>query len=530
MAASRKLSRRSALQLGLGGAAALALAPEVTAMAAPPPDRPNILMIFSDEHNARMAGYAGHPIVQTPCLDRLARQGVAFDNAYCNSPLCSPSRQSFMSGLYPHRIGLWDNTAAMPEDTVTWAHMLSLGGYETSLVGKMHFNGYQKMYGFDRRPVLEGNDRGESFYSWGVRNSVNWRDPLPYHCGPGDRGMWDELVNAGPDIPQRQPIFRRDLEVLDGTVRMLREKGQDHKAATARRAAGDASAAARPWAICSAFVLPHPPWKARPDVLDRYRGKGDLPINWKGEGRDECDRWLFQYTGNLMNLPPRQIRRAREVYFALVSEFDEYAGRIVAALDESGLADNTVVFYFSDHGEMAGEHGLWGKVTLLESSIRVPLIVRWPGRFQAGSRVTTPVSLVDLLPTFLDLADIELPEPLFTDGHSLLPLLERHGRDFEGSEVLGEFEGEGWNHPRAFLRAGRHKYVYNHTADARLYDLEADPDELNDLSRRRPKRLREMRQCLLDRWSPADIECRVHLSQARRKFARCRNVCKDLGW
>lgn len=499
-------------------------------MAAPPPDRPNILMIFSDEHNARMAGYAGHPIVQTPCLDRLARQGVAFDSAYCNSPLCSPSRQSFMSGLYPHRIGMWDNTAAMPEDTVTWAHMLSLGGYETSLVGKMHFNGYQKMYGFDRRPVLEGNDRGESFYSWGARNSVNWRDPLPYHCGPGDRGMWDELTGAGPDIPQRQPIFRRDLEVLDGTVRMLREKGQEHKAATARRAAGDASAAAKPWAICSAFVLPHPPWKARPDVLDRYRGKGDLPINWKGEGRDECDRWLFQYTGNLMKLPERQIRRAREVYFALVSEFDEYAGRIVAALDESGLADNTVVFYFSDHGEMAGEHGLWGKVTLLESSIRVPLIVRWPGRFQAGSRVTTPVSLVDLLPTFLDLADIELPEPLFMDGHSLLPLLERHGRDFEGSEVFGEFEGEGWNHPRAFLRAGRHKYVYNHTADERLYDLEADPGELNDLSRRRPKRLREMRQCLLDRWSPADIECRVHLSQARRKLARCRNVCKDLGW
>ncbi len=529
MQPSDELSRRRALQLGLGGAA-LAMLQTQPAAAAPPSERPNILMLFSDEHNARMAGYAGHPIVQTPCLDRLARQGVVFDNAYCNSPLCSPSRQSFMSGMYPHRIGMWDNTAAMPEDTVTWAHLLSGAGYETSLVGKMHFNGYQKMYGFDRRPVLEGNDRGESFYSWGLRTSLSWRDPLPYHSGPDGRGMWDELSNAGPDVPDRQPIFRKDLEVLDCTVRMLREKGQERQAAMARRAAGDASASAKPWAICSAFVLPHPPWKARADILERYPGKGDLPANRKGEGRDECDRWLFHYTGHLMNLPEPQIRHAREVYFALVSEFDEYAGRIMAALDESGLGENTAVFYFSDHGEMAGEHGLWGKVTLLESSVRVPLIVRWPGKCPAGTRVATPVSLVDLFPTFLDVAGIALPEPLFTDGHSLRPFLEGRADSFGGREVVGEFEGEGWNHPRAFLRLGRHKYVYNHTADERLYDLEADPHELMDLSRQQPQQARPMRQRLLDQWNPADIERRVHLAQARRKIARCRNVCQDLGW
>ena len=479
--------------------------------------RPNILMIFSDEHHAGMSGYAGHPIVRTPNLDRLASQGAAFNNAYCNSPLCSPSRQSFMAGLHCHRIGMWNNTAAMPEDTVTWAHMLSAGGYETSLIGKMHFNGYQKMYGFDRRPVLEGNDAGQRFHSWGLRTSHVWTDPLPYKSGLDGRGMWKELSEAGPDVPERQPIFRCDFEVLDYTLAELRRKAADPSA--------------KPWAICSTFVLPHPPWKARADILQTYRGRGDLPFNREGAGRDECDRWLFHYTGHLANLSDQAIRNAREVYFSLITEFDEYAGRILDVLDEAGLADNTIVFYFSDHGEMAGEHGFWGKVTLLESSVRVPLIIRWPGRIPAGRRVDAPVQLVDLYPTFLDAAGVQLPPPLTVDGHSLMPLATGQG-SYGGQHVFGEFEGEGWNHPRAFVRHGRWKYVYNHTADCRLYDLEADPHEMTNLACRPEHAAVEadLRRRLFADWDPDWVEQQVHLAQVRRKIARCKNVCKDLGW
>ena len=480
--------------------------------------RPNILMIFSDEHNARMSGFRGDKIVQTPNLDRLASQGVVFDNAYCNSPLCSPSRQSFMAGLYAHHADLWNNTASMPEDTVTWAHMLSLAGYETSLVGKMHFNGYQKMHGFDRRPVLEGNLAGESFYSYGVRTSHVWTDPLPYISNVKEHGMQGELRDASEDIPQRQAIFRKDFEILDVTLKMLREKAQDQDG--------------KPWAICSAFVLPHPPWKARADILKKYRGKGDLPFNREGRGRDICDQYMAKYYGDLTELTDDEIRNAREVYFALIEEFDEYAGRILDCLKENGLDENTVVFYFSDHGEMAGEHGMWAKGQLLEPSVRVPMIVRWPGHTKAGSRVETPVSLVDLYPTFLDIAGIELPRPLAVDGHSLVPLLEGRPKDFTGGEVFGEFEGEGWNHPRAFLRAGRYKYVYNHTAEERLYDLASDPHEMTDLSRcpSHARTLREMRAKLLRDWDPADIEKRVLAAQVRRKIARNKHVCKDLGW
>jgi choline-sulfatase len=483
----------------------------------PSGEQPNILMVFSDQHNALMNGFMGDEIVRTPNLDRLAAEGVVFDNAYCNSPLCSPSRQSFMAGLHCHAIDMWNNTSAMPADTVTWAHALSAAGYETSLCGKMHFNGYQKMYGFDRRPVLEGSnvERDKQFYSWGMRTSHDWTRPVPYRNKPD--GMRGELRQSGPDIEERQPIFAHDLRIRQGAIDLLREKAAD--------------TSGRPWAICAGFVLPHPPYRARPDLFETYRGKGDLPFNREGTGRDVCDQHLQHFYGNPGELTDDEIRNAREAYFALVSELDEYAGDLLRTLDETGLAENTVVFYFSDHGELAGEHGMWAKVSLVEGSARVPLVIRWPGKIEPGRRVDTPVSLVDLYPTFLDIAGITLPEPLFLHGNSILPLATGEGT-FTGGDVFCEFEGEGWNHPRAFVRRKRYKYVYNHTADERLYDLDADPHEMHDLSGDPAFAdvRAELREALFADWDPADVERRVLLAQARRKIARCHNVCDDAGW
>ena len=139
---------------------------------------------------------------------------------------------------------------------------------------------------------------------------------------------------------------------------------------------------------------------------------------------------------------------------------------------------------------------------------------------------------MDLYPTFLEIAGIDLPKPLMVDGHSLVPLLEGRPQAFAGGEVFGEFEGEGWNHPRAFLRAGRYKYVHNHTADERLYDLEADPYEMNDLSQRpaHAATLLQMRAKIFANWDPAAVEKRVLADQVRRRIARNKHVCKDLGW
>jgi choline-sulfatase len=479
------------------------------------PDAPNILMIFSDEHHWRLSGYAGNPIVKTPNLDRLARRSVNFTNAYCNSPLCSPSRQSFMTGLYPHRIGMWNNCCGMPENSVTWAHALSGAGYETVLNGKMHFNGYQKMYGFDRRPVLEGNVDGDTFYSWGLRTSHDWTRPLPYHS----HAVCREIDQAGPDTPERQLLFQHDARIAEGTLEVLREKAADRDG--------------KPWALCCGMVLPHPPFLARPDLFALYEGKGDLPVNVYGEGLGEVDRYLREFnrmSGN--DYTAADVRRLREAYYGLITELDEYVGRMLDTLAETGLADNTVVMYFSDHGDMAGEHGMVGKVTLRESSARVPLLIGWPGHYPEGTTVDTPVSLVDLFPTFLDIAQCPWPEILPLDGHSLLPLVRGEPEAFGGGAVFCEFEGEGWNHPRCFLREGRYKYVLNHTASDELYDLEADPDELHNLvgDAAQAARARQLRARILAFWDPAAIELEVLRTQARQKIAYCRNITQDLGW
>ncbi|PCJ59000.1 MAG: hypothetical protein COA79_11615 [Planctomycetota bacterium] len=476
----------------------------------------NILMVFSDEHNSEYSGYRNHSIVETPNLDKFASESAVFTNAYCNSPLCSPSRQSFMAGLFCHEIGMWNNTCSMPEDTVTWAHALSAAGYETSLLGKMHFNGYQKMYGFDKRPVLEGNTAGQSFYSWGIRSSHSWKDPLPYKSGKN--GMNDELKKAGPDIPERNPIFQKDLEVLQGTKDFLKEKSEDNSG--------------KPWAACASFVLPHPPWTPRKDCFEKYKGKGDLPFNHKGEGRDTCDQYLQKFYGDVRNLSEDEIKTGREAYYGLITEFDDYFGQLMDQLDQSGLAENTVVFYFSDHGEMAGKHGNWAKVSLLEDSIRIPLMIRWPGVSEANCHIDTPVSLVDLFPTFLDVPGIEWPSELPLSGNSLKPLLEKKEDEFKGTEVFCEFDGEGWNHPRALIRKGDWKYVYNHTADHRLYNLKDDPNEMNDLSENEEfkEKLLELKEGLMRHWNPVSIEEKVIQSQIRMSFAYNKNKCKDLGW
>lgn len=478
--------------------------------------RPNILMLFSDQHTWNMTGYAGHPIVKTPNLDKIAARGVNFTNAYCNSPLCSPSRQSFMSGLHCYEIGMWNNVSSMPENTVTWARALSAAGYETMLCGKMHFNGYQKLYGFDSRPVPEGSSAGKQFYSWGLRTSHVWTDPLPYDKGKSSNWLLNE---PGPDSDERCPIFQHDKRIAEGTIEVLKKKAAEKDG--------------KPWALCCGMVLPHAPYKPRKDLWEMYEGKGDLPPNIHGEGLGDCDRYLRYYQGVAKNdYNEEHIRRLREAYYGLVTEYDEYVGRIMTTLEETGQADNTIIFYFSDHGDMLGENGLFHKVSLRDASAKIPMLVSWPGHYPEGVTVDTPVSLVDLYPTFLDIAGYKLPEILPLSGNSLMPLIQGKPDQFQGDSVFCEFEGEGWNHPRAFLRKGDWKYIFNHTARPELYNLADDPLEVKNLagSPDAAEIEKKLHDKMMSFWDPEKIEVEVLRTQARQKLAYNRNVCEDLGW
>jgi choline-sulfatase len=173
-----------------------------------------------------------------------------------------------------------------------------------------------------------------------------------------------------------------------------------------------------------------------------------------------------------------------------------------------------------------------GKVMLRESSVRIPMIISWPGKFPRGKSVDAPVSLVDLYPTLLELAGYRLPDILPLDGNSLLPLVRGRAGDSPQRVVFGEFEGEGWNHPRAFVRVGDYKYIHYHTSKPELYNVREDYYEMENLAgRRRYSRIEsQLRKRVLQDWDPGRIEIEVLRTQARQKLACCRNVCGDLGW
>jgi choline-sulfatase len=333
----------------------------------------------------------------------------------------------------------------------------------------------------------------------------------------GVRGVDD----CGADTAERHAIFRHDRRIVEGCVGELRAKA--------------ASPDGRPLTLVCGTVLPHPPFRARRDLFERYAGRADLPANIFGEGLGEVDRSLRCHQKMDANdYSAEDVLRLRQAYFGLVTEFDEYVGMLLQTLEETGLAKNTAVVYCSDHGDMAGEHGMVGKCSMRESSARIPLVISWPGHFPEGETVDTPVSLVDLYPTLLEIAGGSLPPILAEglDGHSLVPLLEGRPGDFRGKGVFCEFEGEGWNHPRCFLREGDLKYVYNQAAAHELYDLGADPQELKNLidDPAHSAESRRLRSRIESFWDGAAIERQVIETQARQKIARNRNVCRDLGW
>jgi choline-sulfatase len=450
--------------------------------------KPNILIIMSDEHAPMYSSVYGHPIVRTPNMERLARAGATFDAAYCNSPLCMPSRMSFMTGRLVNKIGAWDNWTPMRSDLVTWAHRLRAAGYDVALSGKQHFGGADQLHGFQAQ--LARDLHAERYHAIHA-----WDDGIV----PAEQ-PWHEVHEAGPG-------WTEELEVDE----LVQERALEFLRDPARRD--------KPWALNASFIAPHFPYVVPQRFWDTYPpAEMDLPTIPDGHLENlhpmaQRIRRMFGFP----QFPDVVVRRARAGYYALISYFDEKIGELLDALDETAQLENTVIMHISDHGDMNGEHGMWRKSNFYEASARVPLQVVWPGRIEGGRRLSQVVSLVDVTATICDIAGDECDLPL--DGDSLLPLLAGESDNWK-DEAFCEYLAHGSDRPLAMLRRGRYKLNYSWGDPVELYDLEADPREFRDLSGEpaHQARIAEMRADLLADWDPAALDQRVRESQRQQRY------------
>ncbi len=460
-------------------------------------DQPaNILMIMVDQLAAPALACYGHPLVKTPHLDKLAAAGVVFENAYCDSPLCAPSRFSMMTGRLPSEIGAYDNAAHFSADSPTLAHYLRTAGYQTCLAGKMHFVGPDQLHGFEERLTT---DIYPADYGW-----------VPDWENPGVRPSWYHnmlsVVQAGLCVRSNQLDF--DEEVAFQTLRQI-----------GRLARRDRD---RPWFLLTSFTHPHDPFAIPRAYWDRYDHEDiDLPVvpQLTYEQLDPHSRRLYHVSAMYDYAQTNErIRRARHAYYGMISYIDDKVGQILQAIEESDQREDTVVLFLSDHGEMLGERGMWYKMSFFEWSARVPLILHAPGRFSPG-RVATPVSLVDILPTLAEIAGggrgPEYVDPI--EGSSLLALASGIEQD---RSVYGEMLGEGALAPLLMIRRGQYKYIYSEPDPEQLYDLEADPNELHNLAGRPEFESvrREFQVEMRAKWDPAALRDQVIASQRRRRF------------
>ncbi|MDP4590144.1 MAG: choline-sulfatase [Burkholderiaceae bacterium] len=473
---------------------------------------PNVLIIMADQLAASALPAYGHKVVQTPHLDQFAKTAAVFDSAYCNFPICSPSRASMMSGRLPHSIEAWDNAAEFSASIPTFAHYLSAAGYCTILSGKMHFVGPDQLHGFTERLTT---DIYPSDFSW----TPDWRKG-PKHRPTGV--SMRPVLEAGPCVRSLQIDY--DDEVLyHGTQKIYDlARSQDQG----------------PFCLTVAFSHPHPPFVTGQAHWDRYKTEDiDDPVvkPIPFDEMDEHSRWLhIAHAQNIYDVSPAQVRRARHAYYAMTRYIDYNVGHLLATLKETGLDQNTVVIFCSDHGEMLGERGMWFKQTFFEGSVRVPLMVSWPGHIKP-QRVAAHVSLVDLLPTLLDLAapagEVEPVEAL--DGQSWLPLLTGQDKGLERI-VVSEYSSEGVCAASRMVRQGDWKYIFTYKLPPMLFNLKDDPYELKNLSgdAKFSEVEKKLNALALKNWEPSAIHDRILASQKRRLFLSeiPKKTGKPLNW
>ena len=466
--------------------------------------RPNLLYIHSDQHSPYVAGCYGDPLVETPHLDALAERGVVFDNTYCPSPICVPSRMSMLSGRYPCDNQVWTNSHILDSGIPTFAHAMGAGGYRPVLIGRMHSVGPDQLHGYAER--LVGDHGPNQPGGQGVDHGQ-----LAGTAGPGRVSL--RLSGHGQSAYQVH-----DEDVTAATVDYFNRLG------VAKRA----GQAAEPFSLSVGFMLPHQPFVARLQDY-RYYYENITPPQTSEPFGDHLHPHIkhWRQACEIEEVSAEETRRARAAYWALVHRMDALIGQIVAALRENDLEENTLILYTSDHGEQVGEHGLWWKQTFYEDSVKVPAILAWPGRLPAGTRCDRVISSLDLNATMLDA--LGCPALPHSQGRSLLPLLadlqNAEWDDVAFSEFCQDAAGAGGPFPEAgifqrMIRRGPWKLNYYHGQPCQLFDLQADPRERCDLAAdpAHQETLAALKAEVLDGWDPDWIAARMAALRADRSI------------
>ncbi len=462
--------------------------------------RPNILLIQFDQMTAQALPSYGHKVVKAPHITQIADEGVVFENAYSNFPLCAPSRMSMLSGRFATSIKVWDNATEALSSTPTLMHYLRGMDYATCLCGKMHFVGPDQLHGYEERVTT---DIYPSNYAW----APDWEKGL------GDRPTGINLsgiTEAG--VVKRSLQIDYDDEVEYFGIRKLFDLARYEE---------------RPFFLTISFTQPHSPFICRPEHWDLYDHDSiDMPSvpAMAEDDMDEMSRWIYYaHAGNLDSPTDDEIRNARHAYYGMISALDDKVGRIKQTLEDAELLDNTIIIMTADHGDMLGERGQWYKQLFYEWSATVPFIFYGP-KFFKPNRVKENVSLVDLTPTVLDLVtEGKAPTPVRPfEGNSLYTFLTT-GKDSNWSDVaISEYTGEGACAPCRMVRKGDMKYIYTHGHPDIMYDMAKDPLELTNVAddKAYAALLKELKGICLDNWDPAALDVEIKESQKDRLFIK----------
>ena len=427
-------------------------------------DKPNILFICTDEQHPAISGFRGNTVVKTPNMDALAADGTYFTRAYVSSPVCAPSRAAYMYGKHVFQIKSWYNGDAWPKDEVTWASRLTDSGYYSAHLGKMDSPGVYGELGFTeewhsaKRPlkISDGVD-------------ARFLPDLPRNA----RGHLAVKTFKLEDYNPLKPEFKKnghyvhDRPTTDRALTFLKERNDDGK----------------PWMLHLGYLLPHWPLTVPQKYFDMYADVDiPMPFDAKFPNRDMHPALQhFQWWDGLDVAPNEEdLKKGLKAYYAMITCVDDMIGELISELKKTGMYENTYIIFTSDHGDNLGEHGIIGnKHTPMEGSVAVPLVISGPGLKKKG-KVDMPVSLVDMYPTLMDMAGIDFHDPKMP-GKDLMPILKGEEAAPDRT-VFSEWHGTGFQGAWYMLANRKYKYIYYEREKPSLFDMEADPKELNDLA------------------------------------------------